>query len=85
MGNCGCDEGKPILLVFDCLSFGTHEITTMDGLRLKKVLGELSRRIRVPESRIGDVLYKYSPLDKSSKIKDLHIPTGSVLNVKIET
>ena len=38
MGNCGRDDGKPILLVFDCLSYGTHEITTMDGLKLKKPL-----------------------------------------------
>ena len=85
MGNCGRDDGKPILLVFDCLSYGTHEITTMDGLKLKKPLEELSRRIGIPENKIGDVKYKYATLDKLSKIRKLNLPTGAVLSVKIET
>ena len=56
----------------------------MDGLKLKRVLEELSRRIRVPTSRIGDVLYKYEPLNKSSKIKDLNLPNRAVLLVKFD-
>ena len=82
MGNCGKDEGKPILLVFDCISFGKHEITTMDGLKLKRVLEELSRRIGIPQSKIKEILYKYEPLDKHKTIKDLNLPPGAVLTVK---
>ena len=84
MGNCG-DEGKPILLVFDCMSFGTHEIFTKDGVKLKKPLEELSRRIRLPQSRIGGVLYNYELLNKNRKIRELNLPTGAVLTVKIPT
>ena len=83
MGNCGCgSDGKPILLIFDCISFGTHEIYTMDGLKLKKAVEELSKRIRVPLSKITEVLYKYDPLNISKKIKDLNLPSGAVLSVK---
>ena len=85
MGNCGGDDGKPILLVFDVLGYGTHEISTMDGLKLKTVLEELARRIRVRPSRIGDVQYRYGMLDRSKKIKDLNIPNGGVISVKIVT
>ena len=84
MGICG-DEGKPILLVFDCMSYGTHEIVTKDGVKLKQPLEELSRRIRVRQSRIGDVLYKYEPLNKHRKIRELNLPTGAVITVKIAT
>ena len=82
MGNCGSDEGKPILLVFDCISFGTHEIKTMDGLKLKNVVDELAKRINVPSRYIGDILYKYDTLDKYKKIRDLNIPYGAILIVK---
>ena len=84
MGSCSSDEGKPILLVFDCISLGKHEISTMDGLKLKKVLEELSRRIRVPQSYIDEVLYKYEPLNKHQKIRDLDLQNGSVLLVKFK-
>ena len=84
MGNCG-DEGKPILLVFDCMSFGTHEIVAKDGEKLKKPLEELSRRIRLPQSKIGGVLYNYELLNRNRKIRELNLPTGAVLTVKIST
>ena len=82
MGNCGSDDGRPIILVFDCISLGTHEISTMDGLKLKKPIEELARRLNVPTYYIKDVLYKYNTLDKSAKIKDLNLPDGAVLSVK---
>ena len=82
MGNCGSDDGRPIVLVFDCISLGTHEISTMDGLKLKKAVDELARRLNVPSYYIKDVLYKYTLLDKYSKIRDLNLPDGAVLNVK---
>ncbi len=85
MGNCGSDDGKPILLSFDVIGYGTHEISTMDGLKLKSVLEELARRVRVRPSRIGDVLYKYEQLDRHRKIKDLNIPNRAVITVKIVT
>ena len=83
MGNCGEDEGRPILLIFDCNTYGTHEISTMDGLKLKIVLEELCRRIRIPTSNIKDVLYKNNSLSKQTKIRNLNLPAGAVLTVKI--
>ena len=83
MGNCGDNEGKPIVLVFDCISYGKHEINCMDGLTLKKVLGELSRRIRLPQSKIVDVQYRYESLNKAKKIRELNLPNWAVLLVKL--
>ncbi len=82
MGNCGSDEGKPILLVFDFISFGTYEIKTMDGLKLKNVVDELAKRMNIKTSYIGDIVYKYDTLDKYKKIRDLNIPYGAKLVVK---
>ena len=81
MGN---DEGNPIVLVFDCISLGTHEIQTGDEVKLKDVLKRLSKIINTPVSKIDKVLYNYSPLDKNQKIKDLGIPSGGVLQVKFK-
>ena len=73
-------EGKPIVLVFDCISYGKHEINCMDGLTLKKVLGELSRRIRLPQSKIVDVQYRYESLNKAKKIRELNLPLGGSIS-----
>ena len=81
MGICG-DDGKPILLVFDCVD-GVHEIYTMDGVKLKKPIEELARIKRIPLSKIAEVSYKYEPLNKNKKIRDLDLPSGAVLSVKI--
>ena len=82
MGICG-SEGDPIFLTFDCISYGTHGIYTKDGIQLKKVLEDLSKRIRVPRRKIFNVLYNYESLNTNSKIKDLNLPQGAVLLVKI--
>ena len=82
MGNCGSDEGNPTILTFDCISLGKHEINTMDGLKLKNALDELSRRLNIPAYKIGDVVYKYTVLDKYKKIRDLNLPPDAVLIVK---
>ena len=82
MGSCGFD-GDPIYLTFDCVSYGTHGINTKDGIQLRKVLEILSKRIRVPRRKISNVLYNYETLNTDSKIKDLNLPQGSVLLVKI--
>ena len=82
MGSCGF-EGDPIYLTFDCRSYGTHGINTKDGIQLRKVIEELSKRIRVPRRKISSVLYNYEALNTDRKIKDLKLPPGAVLLVKI--
>ena len=82
MGNS--DNGNPILLVFDCISLGTHEIQTTDGVKLKNVLKRLSKRINTPISKIGDVKYNYSPLNKNEKIYELGLKSGAVIQVNFK-
>ena len=80
MGNS--DDGEPIVLVFDCISLGTHEIQTTDGTKLKKVVKRLSKRINTPMSQIKNVQYSYNPLDQNRTIRELGLKSGSVLQVK---
>ena len=82
MGVCCGDTEVPFLLVFDCISYGVHEINAMDGMRLQTVIEELCRRIRVPLSKISQVLYNYEILDWNAKIRHLGVPNGGVLLVK---
>ena len=84
MGVCAYNEGNPITLVFDCISFGTHEIETKDLVRLKRVLKELSKIIKIPTSKIKNVLYQYQILDKRRTIKEMGLPSGAVLMVKLK-
>ena len=84
MGLCAYNEGNPITLVFDCISFGTHEIETKDLVRLKRVLKELSKIIKIPTSKIKNVLYQYQILDKRRTIKEMGLPSGAVLMVKLK-
>ena len=87
MGNnfkCFQEDGEPITLVFDCVSLGTHEIKTYDGVRLKNVLRQLSKRINVSVSQIDQVLYLYTVLDKNRKIREFGIPSGGVLSIKFK-
>ena len=84
MGVCCVEEGEPTTLVFDCISFGKHEIEINDGLKLKNALGLLSKRINVSTSRMSEVYYDYNNLDKNKKIKELNLPPGSVLMVKFK-
>ena len=82
MGICGLN-GDPIYLTFDCISYGTHGIYTKDGISLEKVIEILCKIIRVPRRKITSVLYNYEVLNTNNKIKDLNLPDGAVLSVKI--
>ena len=85
MGNCdSCagEEGNPILLTFDCISLGTHEINVMDNLKLKNATDELARRLGISSNKIGDIYYNQNRLDKYTRIKDLNLPPGATLIVK---
>ena len=79
-----CYNGDPILLVFDGVSLGKHEIDTMDGLKIKSVLQRLSQRIKIPVSQIGNVKYNYDIIDKNRTIKDLNLPNGAVLSFELK-
>ena len=79
----GSDQGNPIQLVFDCVSLGTHEINTYDGVKLKNVLKTLSKRINTPVKQIGDVSYNYSALNKNCTLSELGLKSGAVLSVKL--
>ena len=81
---CNFEEGDPITLVFDCISLGKHEINTMDGVKLKDPLKVLCKRINTPYSKIGDVSYNYTPLNKDEIIKNLGLKHGNVLAVKFK-
>ena len=84
MGVCAYEEGEPIILVFDCISFGKHEIKTCDGVKLKRALDILSKRINIPSSKIKTVLYQYTELNKNTLIKYLGLSSGAVLTVKFK-
>ena len=79
MGN---ESGNEVMLVLDCISYGKHEIQIRDGVKLKKIIQKLASRINVPVSKIREVLYNYSPLDKNRTISELGLKSGSVLLVK---
>ena len=79
MGICAFDEGNPITLVFDCVSLGTHKIETKDGLSLRRIIGTLSKIIKIPSSKIGDILYYYDILDKKRTIRELGLSSGAIL------
>lgn len=64
MGN---DIGNPIVLVFDCISLGTHEIQTGDEVKLKNVLKRLSKIINTPVSKIANALYNIAKRSTSRK------------------
>ena len=85
MGVCAFDEGNPIVLVFDCISFGKHEIKTKDGLRLQSAIDVLARRIQIPSSKIDNVFYSYEILDKRRIIRDFNLPSGAVLTIKLKS
>ena len=77
-----CDEGQPIKLVFDCISYGKNEINTGDELKLKSALNKLSKIINVPTSDMIQVLYNYELLDINRTVKELGLPNGAVITVK---
>ena len=82
MGVCSGDEGKPINLIFECGN-RRNEVVTSDGRELRKPLKMFSKLSGIPESKIVDVQYKYKSLDLNSTIRELNIPSGSVLEVKL--
>ena len=82
MGVCSGDEGKPINLIFECGN-RRDEVVTSDGRELRKPLKMFSKLSGIPESKIVDVQYNYKSLDLNSTIRELNIPSGSVLEVKL--
>ena len=83
MGICE-EEGNPIVLVFDAVQKGKHEINTLDGIRLKKILNILSKRIDTPVSDITNILYNYNTLDLNRTASQLGLPSGAVILVKFK-
>ena len=83
--SCGKGRKKPpVLLVFDCVEKGTHEINASSKKTLKSVLETLSKRINTPTSEIKEVQYSYESLDKKKTIGELNLHNGAVISVKFK-
>ena len=84
MGVCSLDPDNSTL-VFDCVSYGMHKMTTKKGLKLQHCLKVLSKKIKVPLYKISKASYFFEDLDKHRTIKELNLPSGAVISVKFKS
>ena len=78
------EDSEPIILIFDCISYGRQEIKTTKTLKLSQVKRELASRLGIPPEDIKEIKYMYEPLDQNRKIKELGLLSGCVLLVKFK-
>ena len=81
MGICDTDKGVQIVLNFNCITLGNHEIITTDGTKLKDSINQLAVKLNVRPYYIGKVYYNGKVLDKNKKIRELGLPNGAIISV----
>ena len=81
----GCGKGNKIKINYDCIGKGKLEISTFQGSALDRSLNIYVREKYINKGDINAVCYNYDPIDTKKSAKQLGIPEGAVLTIKLKS
>ena len=80
-----CPPGEKIRISYDCIGKGIMEISTFEGSALDRSLNIYIREKDINRCDINEVCYNYDPVNTKKSAKQLGIPEGAVLTIKLKS
>lgn len=80
-----CSSGGEIRISYDCIGKGIMEISTFEGSALDRSLNIYIREKDINRCDINEVCYNYDPVNTKKSAKQLGIPEGAVLTIKLKS
>jgi len=81
----GCVTEDKIKINYDCIGKGIMEISTFQGSALDRSLNIYIREKDINRCDINEVCYNYDPVNTKKSAKQLGIPEGAVLTIKLKS
>ena len=83
----GCTQfvGKKLYIKYDCVGKGTEEILTRETAKLRESLEKATKRLGITFKEINEVSYSFEPINIEKTIKELGIPNGGVISIKLKS
>ena len=79
-----CDPGARLWIAFECFGRPTVDITTRENDELRKPFTKAIRLMGLQMIQINYVFYGYNILDINRTIRELGIPNGGVITIKLK-
>ena len=80
-----CPPEEKIKINYDCIGKGIMEISTFKGSALDRSLNIYIREKDINRCDINEVCYNYDPVNTKKSAKQLGIPEGAVLTIKLKS
>ena len=86
MGVMGCFEepGNKQWITYECVGKGKVDVWTYDEKMLRSSLEEAIKKMGIKIADINEVLYNYTVLNINNTVKELAIPNGGVVLIKLK-
>lgn len=83
----GCFEelGNKQWLTFQCVGKGNEDVWTYDSKMLRVSLEEAIKKMGIKLSEINEVQYNYTSLSINNTVRELGIPNGGVILIKLKS
>ena len=85
MGICNEDREQKQWIVYECVGKGKEDVWTYELSTLRKSLEQAMKKMGITMSEINQVTYSFTELNINNTVKDLQIPNGGVVTIKLKS
>jgi hypothetical protein len=86
MGNiCNEDRGRQQWITYECVGKGKEDVWTYEELQLRDSLEKAIKKMGITIPEINQVSYQYISLDINKTVRELGIPNGGVISIKLKS
>ena len=72
-------------IIYDCIGKGQECYIVSENEKLSKSLEKYMEKNEIVMKEINELSYNYQPIDKNKAIKELGIPDGGVIAIKLKS
>ena len=85
MGISNGGRGQKQWIVYECVGKGKEDVWTYELSPLRKSLEQAMKKMGITMSEINQVTYSFTELNINNTVKDLQIPNGGVVTIKLKS
>ena len=85
MGICNEERGEKLWVVYECTGKGKEEVWTYKLAELRESLKKAIKKMGISMKEINQVTYSFTDLNINNTVKELGIPNGGVVTIKLKS
>ena len=80
-----CYQGNKQTIIYDCTGKGQDSILVSENEKLSRSLEKYMKKNDITMKEINELSYNFNQIDKGKTIKELGIPDGAVVTIKLKS